>query len=158
VKCIIQNGWAVNPAVRYSFDEIWSRLEWINFRLSANVDAQAVSAFVSWVKMVALRPPVPLVNRADMCSYAFLAPQEGLRRSFTLSFERNATAKVVREEVAIYLAALEKWESRVQLLFGGRILRDSIVFDNLQIRDDDVIVVYVKMFTGPGFLPVRPPS
>jgi uncharacterized protein YciI len=63
-----------------------------------------------------------------------------------LSFERNATATVVRKEVAAHLAALEKWEERVQLLFAGRILRDSVVLGNLQIRDGDVIVVYVREF------------
>jgi hypothetical protein len=99
VANIIQKGWAVNPAVRYSFDEIWSRLEGINFRLIADVNPETVSIFVSWVRTVAPRPPIPPVNKADMRSHAFSVPQEGLHRSFTLSFERNATARVVRRRL-----------------------------------------------------------
>jgi hypothetical protein len=36
-------------------------------------------------------------------------------------------------------------------LFDGRILRDSIVLVNLQIRDGDVIVMHVKTFIDPVF-------
>jgi hypothetical protein len=109
VANVIQNGWAINPAVRYSLDEIWSRLEGINFRLTADVNTETVSIFVLWARTVAPRPPVPPVNKTDMPSDAFSAPQEGLRRPFTLSFEHNATAGVVRENVAIHLEAQDKW-------------------------------------------------
>jgi serine/threonine protein kinase len=154
VKDIIQKGWAVDPTVRYSFDEIWSRLEGINFQLTGDVNTEHVCAFISWLKQAARSSPVPPVSRVDMRWYAFWAPQEGFRQSFSLPFERNATAKVVREEVARHLAVLKKWADRVQLL-SGRILRDSIVLDNLQIGDGDVIVVYVRKFTNTGFSSAR---
>jgi serine/threonine protein kinase len=48
-KNIIETGWAVDPKVRYSFDEIWSRLARINFRLTSNVNSSKVLEFVSWV-------------------------------------------------------------------------------------------------------------
>jgi serine/threonine protein kinase len=42
-------------------------------------------------------------------------------------------------------------EERVQLLFGGRVLRNSLVLDNLQIGEHDVIVVHLRKHADPGF-------
>jgi hypothetical protein len=153
VQDIIQKGSAVDPTVRYSLDEIWSRLEGINFQLTRDVNTEHVCAFISWVNQAARSPPVPPVSKVDMHWYAFWAPQERFRQSFSLSIERNATANFVREEVARDLAVLKKWVDRVQLL-SARILRDSIILDNLQIGERDVIV-YVRKFTNKGFSSAR---
>jgi hypothetical protein len=148
VKGIIEKGWAVNPDVRYSFDEIWSRLHAINFQLTPNVNCAKVAEFIASVrKAVPLPEPQPIT---DLRSYTFRAPQQGFDRSFALQCTPLATVEGVRKKVAAELGVFDH-EKHVQLLFGGRVLRDPLVLDNLQIREDDVIVVHVRKRDDPGF-------
>jgi hypothetical protein len=161
VKDIIQKGWAVDPSVRYSFDEIWLRLKSINFQLTPNVNASRVFRFISWVRMNSreLAPtsspaqlPVsepsasvdlPLAQPGNVVEdgvpYTFWTPQNGSDQ-FSLECERGATVAHVREQVAHHLRDRVK---SVQLLFAGRILRDPLVLDNLEIGHG-IIIVYVS--------------
>jgi serine/threonine protein kinase len=150
VKDIIQKSWAADPKVRYSFYEIWSRLEGINFQLTPYVNCARVAEFIASVsKTVPLPGPQPIT---DLRPYAFQAPQQGLDPSFVLPCAPLATVKVVRKQVAEHLGKPEH-EERVQLLFGGRILRDPLILDNLQMEEDDVIIVYLRKYDDPGFAP-----
>jgi serine/threonine protein kinase len=168
VKDIIQKGWAVDPSMRCSFEEIWSRLASINFQLTPNVNSSRVFRFISWVRMngpelapVAslTRLPVPEPSaRADMpfaqghrvvrdgFRYMFWAPQREPNQ-FSLECERCTTVADVRQQVADHLGYRVKL---VQLLFGGRILRDSLVLANLEI-DDGIIVVHARKQHNPLF-------
>jgi serine/threonine protein kinase len=61
LKEIIQRGWDIDPKVRDSFDEIWSLLEGISFRLTPNVDYARVAEFISSIKKsVPLPDPQPI--------------------------------------------------------------------------------------------------
>jgi hypothetical protein len=138
VREIIESGWSVNPAVRPSFDKIWWRLERINFQLTGRVDSSKVHEFISWVR-TSTPHSIPVCEVAEH-DYRFLAPQIG-PESFTLRCEDEATVSVVREKVASCLKALP---DMVELLFGGRILRDSLVLQNLGISPEDVIIAFVR--------------
>jgi serine/threonine protein kinase len=109
LKDIIQNGSSIDPSARYSFDEIWLRLESINFRLTPNVNPSSVFQFISWVRMKSreLAPaqlPVPELSASvnlpltqrrkiveDGVRYPFWAPQIGPDQ-FSLECEPDATA------------------------------------------------------------------
>jgi serine/threonine protein kinase len=138
---IIERGWSVNPTIRPSFGEIWQRLERINYQLTERVDSSKVLEFISWVGTSG-PDLIPLCGVAEH-SYAFLSPQNGPEQ-FSLPFGDDATVGVVREEIA---SRLEVLRDKVQLLFGGRILRDSLVLVNLQIQDSDVIVIFIRELT-----------
>jgi hypothetical protein len=49
VKTIVERGWSVEPTMRLSFDDIFTMLESIEFRLSAGVDSVRVHEFMSLV-------------------------------------------------------------------------------------------------------------
>jgi hypothetical protein len=77
-------------------------------------------------------------------SYLFSAPQLELEPTFSLSFPSPVTVAVVRTEIA---NRIKHNRGDIQLLFGGRLLRDPLVLDNVQIKEDDPIVVHVKKLT-----------
>jgi serine/threonine protein kinase len=144
VKEIIEKGWSVDPAVRCPFDEIWWCLASVDFQLTPVVDCSKVSKFLSWAGVPVPVPiPVP-VAPPPVLPCRFLVQQEGLGPLSSLSFERHVTVAVVRGQVASHLNVDP---ANVQLLFGGRILRDPLVLDNLRIVRDDVIVVHVTEWT-----------
>jgi serine/threonine protein kinase len=161
VKDIIEKGWAIDPSVRYSFDEIWLRLKSINFQLTPNVNYSRIFRFISWVRMNSQelepsaspsQPPVPersaSVNLplAQPCKvvsngvlYTFWAPQKE-RDPFSLECERGSRVADIRDQMAHHLGYPVEL---VQLLFGGRMLRDPLLLDNLEIGDG-MIIVHVR--------------
>jgi hypothetical protein len=106
----------------------------INFRLTPAVDSSQVLKFLSWAG-------IPVPTAAPPCRpYDFSARQQGFESPFTLSFASPVIVAVARIEVA---NRLNVEREKVQLLFGGRVLRDSLVLENLELRNGDEIVVYV---------------
>jgi hypothetical protein len=87
----------------------------------------------------------------DGCAYTFMAREKELGL-FRLRCEHGATVAVAREQVARHLRYQAKL---VQLLFAGRVMRDPLVLDNLDIGDG-IIVVHVRDHHNPQFWSLNP--